>query len=195
MSDAESSEHRAGALRAHCHGGAVTVRDHACGACATCTAGWPLHCSSPSDDGDVVLVVAGDDARATLRRVTASSSLASLAPDPTSVVLCLDDAAGVGPTLADFVRGLHPGPVVEATSPTDPKALSALAALSPLGRADIVVSTRDARSAVKAVRRGRWVCLPLDDVESPSVTEVVQREVTLVAARSLGEFNDMGGAR
>ena len=195
MSAAVASEHRAGPLRADCDGGVVTVREHSCGACATCVAGWPLHCAEPREVGDVVLVVAGDDARATLRRVTAASALASLPPDPEHVVLCLDDALGVGPTLADFVRCVHRGPVVEASSPTDPEARTALAALSPLGRADIVVSTHDARSAVKAVRRGRWVCLPLDEVASPSVTEVVQREVTLVAARSLGDFNDVGGAR
>jgi len=187
------SEHWLGSLHAMSTDGQVTVFDHSCGTCPQCSAGWSLHCSVIIDTGVTALIAPGDDPEALLRRVTASSALSALAPDSANVVLCLDEAAPEGPTLADFVRCVHSGPVLEAATPTDPPIVQALAGMTALGRADIVVTTSQARAAVKAVRRGRWVCLPLADVTAPTITEVVQREVTLVAPRALADFSNVGG--
>jgi hypothetical protein len=189
----KTSEHWLGSLQAMCSDGVVTLLDHSCGACPECTAGWPLYCTSIRDEGVTALVTAGNNPEAVLRRVTTASALAALAPDSARVVLCLDEASPEGPTLADFVRCVYPGPVLEATSPTDPHVVQALAGSTSLGRADIVVTTSQARAAVKAVRRGRWVCLPFAEVVAPTITELVQREVTLVAPRALADFSNVGG--
>ncbi len=100
---------------------------------------------------------------------------ADLAADAYLVVLASD------PALVDLCRAVHPGPVVAADD-----AVSLRGAIpTPTGRADAVVTTTAARAAVRAVRRGGVVCLPWAEVDAPSVTEVVQREVRLVSAPSL----------
>lgn len=82
--------------------------------------------------------------------------------------------------LSDLCREVHPGPLVSSTTARDAVGLIT----TPTGRADVVVTLFQAREAVRAVRRGGTVCLPLAEVDAPSVTELVQREVRLVGAHS-----------
>jgi len=103
---------------------------------------------------------------------------AGLAPD--AVLVVLDDEPALG-ALGALCAALHTGVVLTAA---DARALQGQIT-TPTGRADAIVTTRAARSAVRAVRRGGTVCLPWADVDAPSVTELVQREVRLVGTDSL----------
>src|SRR5690606_17162758 len=85
----------------------------------------------------------------------------------------------------ELLRLHHRGPVIVASSPRDPAAMSALAEVSATGRADAVASLGSARDAVRAVSRGGTVCLSGQPTEAPTVTELVQREVRLVGASDL----------
>ena len=65
----------------------------------------------------------------------------------------------------------------------DPVMRDRLAVVSTSGRAPVVLTTTDALAAVRAVERGGHVCAPDGGTPLPSVTELVQRDVTLVSAR------------
>jgi hypothetical protein len=115
--------------------------------------------------------------------LSCASALHSLDASGSETVLVLSEHAP-GP-LSRLATMLHVGPVLSASSASDPVVRSQLATTTASGRADVVVADADARAAVKAVIRGGLVCLPSAAVETPSVTELVQREVTLVAARDV----------
>lgn len=160
----------------------VVFVDRSCGRCETCRSGAPLWCQTPAADGrelsppvpaeraaqigDALLAVAGIDAAV---RVTTTAGSA----------LVLRQLDGPAATLA---RALAEVPVVIAP---EPSAARELLSHEPTGRARVVVAGTDARAAVRAVRRGGAVCLTGVRTALPSVTEVVQREVTLVTPRDV----------
>jgi hypothetical protein len=109
---------------------------------------------------------------------------------PDDVLLVLADEAHLV-MLADLCRPVHPGPMVTGTSA---KAAASLIT-TPTGRADAVVTLSQAREAVRAVRRGGVVCLPLLPVDAPSITELVQREVRLIGAHGIGAHDIGAGSQ
>jgi hypothetical protein len=162
-------------------GDGVVLVDRSCATCTACTAAAPLWCLRPVADGrdasppfaaELLDVLAGALARA-----------AALVEAPTaSTVLVIDEPHG---PLAILARALVPARVLVTPDPYDSRTRSALAEVEPSGRAPLVVAGRDARAAVKVVRRGGHVCVGDPGAGMPSVTELVQREVTLVGPRDI----------
>jgi hypothetical protein len=159
----------------------VVLVDRSCGDCAACAAGAPLWCTRPDPEGrDLTAVFAAERADVLVAALTAAAALAE-AP-ATSTVLVVGDEDG---PLATLVRALVPTRVLVSPDPFAATTKAALGDLEPSGRAPVVVAGTDARAAVKAVRRGGHVCVGLPDARMPSVTELVQREVTLVGPRDV----------
>jgi len=161
----------------------VVLVDHACGGCAACAAGATLWCLHPTVEGhdlspEVPLSRAAD-------LVGALLAVAALQEVPASeTVLVHGDADGA---TAMLVRSFAAGRVVVAS---DLVAVRDELATETTGRAAVVVAGKDARGAVRAVRRGGHVCVADPTAVLPSVTELVQREVTLV-----GPLDVVGVAR
>lgn len=156
----------------------VVLVDHACGGCAACVAGATLWCLDPTDEGRDLTPEVPPSRAADL--VGALLAVAALQEVPASEsVLVRGDADGA---TAVLVRALAAGRVVVAS---DPMAARDELATEPTGRAAVVVAGKDARGAVRAVRRGGHVCVADPTAALPSVTELVQREVTLVGPRDV----------
>lgn len=171
-------------LQAHRSERTIAVVDLACGRCNECRTGHGLWCRDPQSDGPTLLEVETPARSADLMRwLTAAAALPAALLAADAVVLVLAEGA-VGP-LAELVRLLHPGVVLVSENAADPTVRSRLAALTASGRADMVLTTEQARNAVKAVVRGGAVCLPAAPVVAPSITELVQREVRLVVAQDV----------
>jgi hypothetical protein len=161
----------------------VVLTDHSCGACAACETGATLWCREPRDIGrDLSPELPREHAAQLAQAVLALAALVA-APSASAVLVLADPA---GPT-AVLVRALIGGRIVVAAEPAS--ARDDLAS-EPTGRAQVVVARTDARTAVRAVRRGGHVCVPAGAAELPSVTELVQREVTLVAPLDVAVLAD-----
>lgn len=160
----------------------VVLVDRSCGACASCGVGAPSWCLRPETEGrDLTTPVASGSADVLAGALAGAAALLEV-PAP-STVLVLGDPHG---PLAILVRILVPARVLVCLDPFDPVTRSALAEVEPTGRAPVVVAGPDARAAVKVVRRGGHVCVGDPGAVMPSVTELVQREVTLVGPRDFG---------
>jgi hypothetical protein len=172
--------------------GVLSLRDVSCDQCVECVAGFALWCRTPTLDGPVVLELdqperqegfgGADGGEGLLRLLGATAALSGAQVQPNAVVLVLDDDFQ---TLGRLVRLVHAGPVLATADAADPDVRVRLAGLTASGRADVVVTTRQARTAVKAVIRGGVVCLPAASVIAPTVTELVQREVRMVGATDI----------
>lgn len=159
----------------------VVFVDRSCGRCAACTAGATLWCLQPEEAGrDLAPVVPADRAEMLVTAIAAASAFAE-AP-AASTVLVVDEQDG---PLAILVRGLGSARVIVGADPFDADLKARLAELEPTGRAAVVVAASDARAAVKAVRRGGYVCVGDPAARMPSVTELVQREVSLLGPRAV----------
>ena len=170
--------------------GITRMFDHACGNCEACLRGVLLSCTEPWAVG-VEILRGAVEPDVMLRAVTAAAAFTSSGAAPDAVVLVLSDT----PTLAKLIRTIHTGPVLESTSSADPDVRAALQGLTPTGRPDVVVTDRQGRAAVKAVVRGGMVALPFAEVDAPSVTELVQREVTLVGPKAVQDLVNRVGHR
>lgn len=159
--------------------GAVLV-DLSCGLCHSCCAGAPLWCQSPGAEGRDLspAITSGrvDDVAAALMLASAVTRT----PVGATVLVLADEREPVALVLAELATGR----VVVA--PDVQSARSQLAS-EPTGRAAVVASADEIRAAVRAVRRGGHVCTAGPAASRPSVTELVQREVTLVGP------NDVAG--
>lgn len=159
----------------------VVLVDRSCGGCASCAAGASLWCLQPVGEGrDLAPAVPADRGDALGAALAAASAFVE-AP-AASTVLVVDEEDG---PLAVLVRALGPARVLVGTDPFDAALKAELAHLEPTGRAAVIVAGSDARAAVKAVRRGGHVCVGNPEARMPSVTELVQREVTLVGPRAV----------
>ena len=157
----------------------VVVVDRSCGACASCVAGAKLWCLAPVADGRELVPVFAVELAAALGPALAAAAALLEAPAATTV-LVVDEQDG---PLAVLVRALGPARVLVSPDPFDAETKALLADTEPSGRAPVIVAGADARAAVKAVRRGGHVCVGQPGGRMPSVTELVQREVTLVGPR------------
>ena len=157
--------------------GAVLV-DHACGACAACAAGAGLWCLTPDAEARDLSPELPTERVAELAEAMLAVAALAAAPVAEAVLVVADPG---GPTAA-LARGLVAGHVVVAP---EPAAARAEFVGEPTGRAAVVVAGADARAAVRVVRRGGHVCLTAAVTTLPSITEVVQREVTLVSPRDV----------
>jgi len=163
-------------MRRAVHGSVLA--DHSCGECEACTAGSTLWCVAPTDEGRDLTPEVPEDRLADVAHALLAVAALREAPTP-ATVLALGDADGATAVLA---RALSSGRVVVAP---DAKTARDDLADEPTGRAAVVVAGADARAAVRAVRRGGHVCVPDATALLPSVTELVQREVTLVGPRDV----------
>jgi hypothetical protein len=186
-----TNEHRIGALTATRLGGRVVIIDRSCGTCTTCESGFLIWCTESGNELELMAPITSMDPRSLLRSLTACAAFVVAGVGPNAVVLVLDEASNDPMSIKALLRSIHPGFVVATSDPTDTSARKALAQVSSHGRADVVVASHLARAAVKAVVRGGIVCLPADTVEGPTVTELVQREVQLVGARSVQDLLEL----
>lgn len=173
--------------------GSAVLVDRSCGRCSTCRSGAGLWCSAPVDHGRVV----GPDlpAAAAERLRTAVLAAAALLEAPAARTTLVVTEPG-SPT-AVLAERLVDGFVLATPSLTDDAVRAQVAGREPSGRAAVVVAGDDVRSAVRAVRRGGHVCVPpvspvspTAGLSRPSVTELVQREVTLLAPRQVTDVLD-----
>lgn len=163
----------------HTSSGETVLVDRACGSCAACRAGSSLHCSVPLANGRLLTApVPAESANDLVAAVLAAAALAE-APEVSTVVV---ETAESTP-LAVVIRSATRARVLVAPDLADAGLRAELADLELSGRARVVVAGTDARAAVKTVRRGGHVCVGAATATMPSVTELVQREVTLVAPR------------
>jgi hypothetical protein len=180
-------ESRSRGIRIVRDGDSIHVLDVHCGRCAACQASLDFWCLHARQDGAQLFSL---DTRATpeelQRWLAALAALATTASAADAVLLVLED---VDPhAAADLVRPWHSGPVLVSRDGRDHESRTRLAELSPTGRAQVVLTLRAARTAVRSVQRGGQVCLSDIDVDAPSVTELVQRDVKLVAARTIRDL-------
>ncbi|HEU5037980.1 MAG TPA: hypothetical protein VFT70_13320 [Nocardioides sp.] len=156
----------------------VVLVDHACGACTACAAGAGLWCLTPTPEGrDLTPALPADRVDAVVHALLAVAALVATPTGATALLLADPESP-----VAVLARALAGGRLVVTDDPAE--ARTALAD-EPTGRAAVVVAGDDARAAVRAVRRGGHVCLVDPVAVPPSVTEVVQREVTLVGPRDV----------
>lgn len=160
--------------------GDAVLADHSCGSCAECRHGAPLWCASPAEEGTPLGgPIASPLAPAMLRAVlTAAATLAGLAQARSGPIAILGPGAGaVRELLSPTVdRTIH-----TASSGRDEDLRRALAEEEETGRAVLIAALDDVRDAVRSVRRGGVVAAPPTAGVLPSVTELVQREIRLVA--------------
>ena len=163
--------------------GADVVRvDRSCGHCAACLAGSMLWCLSPSTSGrELAGPVPADRAGPLTAALLAAAALAEV-DAVAGTVLAVGAEKGA---LDVLLRAVTDARVLVAVDPFDAAVKDELARLEPSGRAPVVVAGPDVRSAVRAVRRGGHVCIDGSAATLPSVTELVQREVTLVGPRDV----------
>ena len=186
-----TNDHHVGALTATRLGGRVVIVDRSCGICTTCKSGFLLWCTDNGNERELMAPITSMDPHSLLRSLTACAAFAVASVDPSAAVLVLDEASNDPMSIKALLRSIHPGFVVATSDPADAGARKALAQVSSHGRADVVVASHLARAAVKAVVRGGIVCLPADAVEGPTVTELVQREVQLIGARSIQDLLEL----
>lgn len=158
----------------------AVLLDVSCGRCPQCQAGAPVWCREQGDEGREVVRVPAALAPDALEALLAAAAL-ERAPDGVPVLV----VAAPGSPLPGIVRRLRADDSVVCGDPADGEVRAALAALDTTGRAPVLVTTGDARRAVKAVRRGGHVCVSGTAASLPSITELVQREITLVGPRHL----------
>lgn len=170
--------------------GITRMFDHACGNCESCLRGVLLRCTEPWPVG-VEILRGSVDPDTMMRAVTAAAAFASSGASDDAVVLVVADQ----PTLGRLIRTIHPGTVIETDSTADAAVRAQLKDLTPTGRPDVVVTDRQGRAAVKAVVRGGSVALPWAAVDAPTVTELVQREVTLVGPKAVQDLVNRVGHR
>lgn len=163
--------------------GTAVLVDLSCGTCAHCAAGSTLWCSAPTAEGRRCGPEMSRGAVTLVRAAVLGVAALMRAPVASTVVV---EARLASPTIVLAQRVLDafvvPAPVLAA-----PEVRAWVAAREPTGRAQVILAGLDLRTAVRAVRRGGHVCVPTvtadDCTTRPSVTEIVQREVTLVSPR------------
>lgn len=161
--------------------GGVVLVDRSCGQCPGCAAGAPLWCSDPLAEGRDLTPVVAPERVDPIRTALCGAAALLEAPAP-STVLVVDEPRSL---LTLLVQALLPGRVVVGQDPRAASVRSALDRLEASGRASVVVASDDVRVGVRAVRRGGHVCVADPGARMPSVTELVQREVTLVGPRDV----------
>ncbi|GGO71481.1 hypothetical protein [Nocardioides deserti] len=162
-------------------GAEALLADRSCGTCEPCAAGAALWCRSPHGTARTSSPALPGDVLPALRSaVLAVAALLEAPAARTTLVVGHEGSA----TLV-LARLLVDGTVLAAPSVTDPDLKAQVAAREASGRASVVVAADDVRSAVRAVRRGGHVCVPGPAADLPSVTELVQREVTLLAPQQV----------
>lgn len=174
--------------------GTVVLVDHSCDECDTCSAGAPLWCTSPVP-GRTATAPVPEAAGLVLRDAVLSAAAVLEAPARSTVLV----AAAEGAPVVLLVRSVVDAVVLAGPHLADEALRARITAREPSGRAPVVVAGGDVRAAVRAVRRGGHVCVPWSDappaLDRPSVTELVQREVTLVPPRQVAEvLQRLGGA-
>lgn len=162
--------------------GAVAVFvDRSCGSCTACGAGAGLWCLRPTAQGrDLAGPVPVDRVGSLTAALRAAAALAEVSTVGT--VLAVGDEGGA---LGVLVRAVTGARVLVVPDPFDAGVKDELGRLEASGRAPVVVAGPDVRAAVRAVRRGGEVCTGGPVATLPSVTELVQREVTLVGPRDV----------
>jgi hypothetical protein len=156
----------------------VVLVDRACGACASCLAGATLWCLALAPEGrDLTPELPSEHLEALRDALLAVAALDTVPASATA--LLVRDPAGPAALLA---RALLDDRVVVA-----PDLATARERLvgEPLGRASVVVADADVAGAVRAVRRGGRVFVLCTDATMPSMTELVQREVSLLVPQDV----------
>jgi hypothetical protein len=159
----------------------VVFVDRSCGGCAPCTSGGTLWCARPSVTGRVLTTPFPAVLAPALRTALLGAAALAAAPDVATVLMAVA-AEGPLPVLA---RAASSARLVVGPDLAAPELRAELLRLEPSGRARVVVAAGDVRAAVRAVRRGGFVCVADHTARLPSITELVQREVSLVGARDV----------
>ena len=167
--------------------GLVMIVDASCGFCAECASGVRLNCTVPDALGGLCGPAVPSAAAAGLTRaLLTAAALATIAPEADSTPI-----AAIGrnaEAVATFARRAAGTEVISAPDSRDPALRRRLADAHVTTRPRIALSASSLRSAVRLARRGGFAAAPGDVSDLPSVTEVVQREVTLAQAHSVRDL-------
>lgn len=170
--------------------GSDTIVDASCGQCLACDEGMSLWCREPNESGARRFAdVPSEHADTIVRSLETAFALAGVPADAkdSSPILVVGDSAEV---VAVFARRIVDSEVVTAQRSPDAGVRERLTAHHASGRARVGASADSLRMAARAVRRGGYVCGATSAEPLPSVTEVVQREVSLIPARDVRGFGD-----
>jgi hypothetical protein len=182
-----SIESRSRGIRITQEGDSTHVLDVHCGECAACRGSADYWCLEERPDGPELLALKSPVETQDLRRwLGALAALATTKPATGTVLLVLRSVEPLA--VAALARPWHDGPVLTSSDGRDDGVRDRLRQLSPTGRAQTVLALDHARTAVRAVQRGGQVCLPDVAVDAPSVTELVQRDVRLIAPRRIRDL-------
>ncbi|MGZ4538545.1 MAG: hypothetical protein ACXVYC_00045 [Blastococcus sp.] len=99
-------------------------------------------------------------------------------------------SGGPGASVVELIGAVHDGPVIASLDGRDSQTRSELAGLSSTGRAATVASPVDGISAVRSVERGGSVYLADTVTLVPTVTDVVQRYVSIRGPRTVDLLDD-----
>lgn len=170
--------------------GSDTIVDASCGQCLACDGGMSLWCREPDDlrarrYADVPSEY-GDTILRSLETAVALAHVPENSED-SSPILVMGDSAEV---VAAFARKVVQRDIVTVHGNPDAALRQRLASHHASGRARVGASADSLRMAVRAVRRGGYACGATSAGPFASVTEVVQREVSLVPARDVRRFGD-----
>ena len=158
----------------------VVLIDRACGSCASCAAGSTLWCLALATGGrDLTPELPRMRVEALADALVAVAALYAVAGPAT--VLLVRDPQGPAALLA---RVLLDDRVVIVP---DVAAARERLAAEPTGRASVVVADAD---VARAVRRGGHVVVTSRPATLPTVTELVQREVSLVVPQDVTAVAD-----
>ncbi|WP_435742021.1 hypothetical protein [Nocardioides sp. SYSU DS0663] len=170
--------------------GTSVLLDRSCGTCPSCRGGATLWCSRPAGGGRTLTSPVPTASVTALREAVLAAAALLEAPRGGTVVVVGED----GSPQVVMARRVVADVVLAAPLLADQSVRAQVAAREPSGRAPVIVAGADVRAAVRAVRRGGHVCVPAPSSGSgsiqPSVTELVQREVTLVAPRRVTDVLD-----
>lgn len=116
------------------------------------------------------------------------SSLSSRASVATPVLIETSDAETAGRLAAVLL----PVDALATADSRSPETRARLSELSRTGRAATVLNARDQGKAVRAVERGGTVVLVTGEGPQPTLTEIVQRELTVIGVDSLAPLRGVG---
>lgn len=182
-----------GTLRVVLQTGGTSIVDVSCGSCSRCIVDLDFWCTRHLSQADGTLLAEVNPAPSenTLMVALGLSALASHSSIQTPVLIEAPEVQ-VAQALVDLLAQVQTFVTADSRSA---EARSQVATASETGRAGTVLNVVDHGKAVRAVERGGTVVFTPSDVKQPTLTEVVQRELSVIGVTSLAHLRNAGVKR
>lgn len=168
----------------------TALLDASCGACDRCTDGLDFWCTSPSfeNEGTLLAELGLMPSEHTLMVVLGLTALAGRSPVRTPVLIETPEVE-----IAQRIAALlAPAQTFVTDDSRGVETRKQLAAASRTGRAGTVLNVVDHGKAVRAVERGGVVVVTPSAAVRATLTEIVQRELSVVGVTSLAHLRSIG---